>query len=87
MQSENKDMLGLAILVKDSNFISFGKTPNTGSEVLHTYTATMPISSKPAEFRFVSGWENSDLLFTKQESFQKYVENEAIKYGTSIIIK
>jgi len=84
LQSENKDMLGLAILVKSNNFSSFGKTPNAESEVLNTYTVSMPVS---AEFRFVSGWEKSDLLFTKEESFLKYLENESIKYGSTIIIK
>jgi hypothetical protein len=87
LQSENKDGLGLAVIVKNNQFGAFGKTPNAGSEVLNTYTVTMPLSAKPIEFRFVSGWEKSDLLFTRPESFQKYLESEAIKYGSNIVIR
>jgi hypothetical protein len=87
LQSENKDLLGLAVIAKNNQSPLFGTTSNTGSEVLNTYTVTMPITNAPTEFRFVSGWEKSDLLFTRQESFQKYLENEALKYGNSVIIK
>jgi hypothetical protein len=87
MQSENNDLLGMAVIVKDNQFTSFGKTPNAASEVLNTYTVSMPVSAEPTQFRFVAGWEKSDLLFTRQESFVKYLENEAMKYGNNIIIK
>jgi hypothetical protein len=87
LQSENNDLLGMAVIVKDNQFTSFGKTPNAESEVLNTYTVSMPVSAEPTQFRFVAGWEKSDLLFTRQESFVKYLENEALKYGNNIIIK
>jgi len=86
VQSENKDNLGLAVLVPTKNFTAFGTTPNSASDVLNTYTATMPLTSQPSEFRFVLGWERSDLLFTKEDSFRKFLETEAIKYGKAVII-
>jgi hypothetical protein len=85
-QSENKDKLGLAVMVRNSQFDSFGKTPNAGSEVLNTYTVTMPLSNTPAEFRFYSGWELSDLLFTHEDSFKTFLNNELLKYSKELII-
>lgn len=85
-QSENKDNLGLAVIVQNKNFLSFGTTPNTRSEVLNTYTVSLPVTSQPAEYRFYSGWERSDLLFTREENFRRYVENEAVKYGKPVVV-
>jgi len=86
LQSENKDLLGLAVMVKNDYSPVFGTTPAARSEVLNTYTVSMPVTSTPAEFRFVSAWERSDLLFTREESFRKYLENEALKYGRKVDI-
>ena len=84
LQSENKDNLGLAVIVKNTYSPTFGKTPNAGSEIVNTYTATMPLSNEPVKFRFYAGWEISDLLFTKIESFKQFLNNEAIEYGKSV---
>jgi hypothetical protein len=85
-QSENSDSLGLALLVKNNNFESFGATPNTGSDILNTYTVTIPLTSEPSQFRFFSCWEKSDLLFENEKSFRKYLEVEAIKYSKNLTI-
>ncbi|MDB5250473.1 MAG: hypothetical protein JWQ40_4867 [Segetibacter sp.] len=86
VQSENKDKLGLAVMVHSNQFAGFGKTPNSGSEILNTYTVSMPLSTRPSEFRFYSGWELSDLLFTNEDSFRKFLNNEAMKYSAPLVI-
>ncbi|MDB5190841.1 MAG: hypothetical protein JWQ96_404 [Segetibacter sp.] len=86
VQSENNDKLGMGILVRSNHFAAFGKTPNTASEVLNTYTVTMPLTTQPTEFRFYAGWELSDLLFIKEESFKMYLEYEAMKYAKPVIV-
>lgn len=87
LQSENKDKLGLALMVHNSQLSGFGRTPNLNSEVLNTYTASLPLSLTPSEFRFYAGWELSDLLFTNEDSFKKFLNNEAVKYSVPVIIK
>jgi hypothetical protein len=84
VQSENKDKLGLAIAVKNEQFTSFGKTPNEKSDVLNTYTVSLPVNRQPATFRFYAGWEMSDLLFVREESFRKFLNYEASKYSKAI---
>jgi hypothetical protein len=84
-QSENKDKLGMAIMVKNSDFTGFGKTPNAGSDVLNTYTVSMPLLPSPV-FRFYAGWEITDLLFAHEDSFKKYLNNEGVKYNQPILI-
>lgn len=85
-QSENKDKLGMSVIVRNNQFAGFGKTPNAGSDVLNTYTVTLPISAAPSEFRFYSGWELSDLLFTKEESFKIFLASEAVKYSQPLVL-
>lgn len=85
-QSENKDQLGLAIIVTTENFISFGAAPTSKSDVLDTYTVLMPVKPNATEFRFVAGWERSDLLFTREENFRRYLENEALKYSKKVLV-
>ncbi len=85
-QSENKDKLGMAVVVKDKDFISFGKAPGGSSDVMNTYTLQMPVSSLPVSFRFFAAWEMSDLLFTREENFKRYLEYEGLKFGSAIRI-
>lgn len=87
VQSENKDKLGMAVMVHNKQLPTFGRTPNQSSEVLNTYTASWPVSPTPSEFRFYAGWELSDLLFTNEDSFKKFLNNEAIKYSVPLVMK
>lgn len=82
-QSENKDQLGLAVLYKGK--ASFGKAPDTGSDVMNTFTITMP--SNNTVYRFYSCWEKSDPQFSSSTAFKKYLEAEATKMATPIIFK
>lgn len=86
-QSENNDKLGMAIMVHNNQFAAFGKTANSNSEVLNTYTATLSLAQQPATFRFYAGWEMSDLLFVREESFVQFLTTEANQYATPLLIK
>ena len=58
MQSENKNKLGMGIMVKKNNFNAFGVTPNAATEVQNTYTVALNAANdKPVSFRFYAGWE------------------------------
>jgi hypothetical protein len=88
-QSENKDNLGMAVLVDKKDLVSFGKTPNAQSEVLNTYTAKMklPSGEKGVNFRYYSCWERTDSRFATEDGFKKFLTTEADMYSSPIVIK
>lgn len=84
-QSESNDHLGMAVAVPATQWIDFGATPNSGSDVLNTYTALLR-AAQPAIFRFYAGWELSDLLFTDEDHFKVYLQHEATKWGVPVVV-
>jgi hypothetical protein len=59
IQSENKDGLGMALLVDKKNFGSFATAPKTGSGIVNTHLIKMPILKEGNEFKFLSMWSKS----------------------------
>jgi hypothetical protein len=87
-QSENKDNLGMAIVIKDNYAITFGETPNVATDVQNTYTIVTPISNnQPVSYRFYAGWEKSNPRFASVQGFKKYLQIEALKYANPLIRK
>ena len=87
-QSENKDHLGMALMVSKANFSGIAQTPNVGSEILNTYTLQMPIHVKAATtYRFYASWERSDSRFKTLETFKKYLTDEAALYNAALLIR
>jgi len=86
-QSENKDYLGLAILIPSNNFSFAGSAPNGNSEVLNTYIGAQNVKEgSPCVFRFVGGWEKSDFRFSELKLFKSFVDDEATKMGSELLI-
>jgi len=87
-QSENKDALGMAIVVPNNNLAFTGSTPNQASEILNTYISAQHInSSSPCRFRFYGGWEVTDPLFASASYFKTMLNNEVVKMDTPVIIQ
>ncbi|MET1054962.1 MAG: DUF4861 domain-containing protein [Pedobacter sp.] len=88
-QSENKDNLGMAVMLRKTDLLAFGQTPNQGSDVLNTYTVQMklPAAGQSTAFRFYSCWEHSDSGFATEGGFKKYLAKEARNYTSPIVIK
>lgn len=59
IQSENKDALGMALLVDKKNFEDFATAPKTGNGIVHTHLIKMPILQEGNEFKFLSIWSKS----------------------------
>jgi hypothetical protein len=80
VQSENKDKLGMAIVMPAAQVAGTATTPNANTDIQNTYImkAGIPIN-KPVIFRFYAGWEKSDRRFTSEEGFKQYLENEMKK--------
>lgn len=86
-QSENKDYLGMAILVPQQDFAFAGSTPNTGSDILNTYIVAQNIHpGKWCTYRFYAGWEKTDPAFASKNYFKEYLEKEMKKVGRSIVL-
>jgi hypothetical protein len=88
LQSENKDNLGLVVLTPSSKFSFAGSAPHTASEILDTYLAAQDVNEKePCVFRFAAAWEKSDIRFSKLNTSQNFIREEAKKMDTPISIK
>jgi hypothetical protein len=87
-QSENKDMLGMAILVGKNDFASFRSLPASGSEVTSTYTVSQYIhNDKPLYFRFYTGWEKTDPGFALPEYFVNMLKTDADKFSHPVRVQ
>lgn len=86
-QSENKDNLGLGILVFASSFYNFGHTFQTGNGVLNTYTVAMDCpNNKPDVYRYYVGWERTNDQFRTKDGFGKFMEKEVIKMKDKLLV-
>jgi hypothetical protein len=88
-QSENKDKLGMAVMLKKTDFIAFGQTPNAGSDILNTYTVKMklPPANQKVSFRFYAAWEHTDASFSSEAGFKRYLAQQGKVYNSPILIK
>jgi hypothetical protein len=75
LQSENKDKLGMAIVMQATPVTDTTAKPNT--DIQNTYfIKTNIINNKPVIFSFYAGWEKSDNRFTTEEGFRTFLLNE-----------
>lgn len=82
-QSENKDFLGMGIMVENKYQPQTGKTPNVASDILNTYTMAMNVkNNQPVVFRFYAAWEKTDPRFKNQKYFKTLLQSEAAKWNT-----
>lgn len=86
-QGENKDELGMAIMVSKNGFAGFGATPDAGSEILNTYTVAQKIQSSPLVYRFYAGWVQTDSRFADASFFESFLKQEAKKKAMPVIIE
>lgn len=81
-QSENKDILGMGLMVPAKDFAEFGKTPDTLSDITHTYTVAQHIQNdQPLTYRFYSGWEKTDERFADGTYFGSFLKEQARLFG------
>lgn len=79
-QSENKDKLGMAIVMPAAQAAGSAATPNANTDIQNTYIMKANITSnEPVMFRFYAGWEKTDSQFTSLEGFKKFIESEINK--------
>ncbi|MFT3947278.1 MAG: DUF4861 family protein [Agriterribacter sp.] len=94
-QSENHDNLGMAIVVPAKTFTTIDSLPKEiikgrlvyGPKIYDSYIIGQNISdSKPAFYRFYSGWEKSDSTFTTSQGFVSYITAQAKNFSSPVIV-
>jgi hypothetical protein len=75
-QSENKDNLGMALLVAKKQFNGLITTPNADTDIQNTYALDLSLGQQPVVFRFYAGWAPSDPKFAAEPAFKQYLETE-----------
>lgn len=84
-QSENKDNLGLAVLVDEKAFARADSVNRPNTDVNETYTIAQTIIAKqPLYYRFYVGWERTDKQFDSLNGFNSFLKHEAVKYSEPI---
>jgi len=84
VQSENKDKLGMAIVMPEKRVTGTAATPNANTDVQNTYIMKAAIKEgRPVIFRFYAGWEKSDTRFSSAESFQQFLQSECKRMTSS----
>ncbi|OQP66591.1 hypothetical protein A3860_12650 [Niastella vici] len=85
VQSENKDKLGMAVVMPAVQVAATATTPNANTDVQNTYVIKANITNaKPVVYRFYAGWEKSDTRFTTAEGFKQFLLSEINRMGASI---
>ena len=83
-QSENKDNLGMALLVPEAHSAGFGEAPKSGNGVTHTYLAYLLPDQGVYRFLFYAGWEGEHLSFADGQYFESQLEAEVEQWDQSI---
>lgn len=86
-QSENNDILGMALILNSKDSVKYYTTPKTGEGVINTFAVRLKaIDRHPVTYYFAAGWEGSDAKFKDQKYFTDMVTQEARKIGIPIRI-
>lgn len=95
-QSENRDNLGMAVMVPAKNFTNVDSLPQEivkgklvyQQKIYDSYIIGQTIADlKPALYRFYSGWEKSDNRFASKEGFHAYIAEQAKNFSEPVVVK
>jgi hypothetical protein len=86
-QSENNDLLGMAVLIPVGQKGQSGQTPNAGTDITQTYYMASPVGKEPFVFRFYAGWEQSAPSFKSIASFGAFLNEQARRWASPVMGK
>jgi hypothetical protein len=82
-QTENPDgeeLLGMAVLYRDQDYVVHGELPDKGADVVETYYVSLQATpGVPVLFAFASGWEVQSEAFKSRDGFLETLKNEGNK--------
>ncbi|MFZ5941697.1 MAG: DUF4861 family protein [Bacteroidota bacterium] len=77
-QAEDSTLLGMALMVSNSDLVNFGETPGTGEGITETYFVRLKITNtNPVSFRFYSFWERENPEWSDPSMIERELKNEA----------
>jgi hypothetical protein len=87
-QSENDDMLGMAVVGRVADFQGYGVATGTADdEASATNTLIMKVrDGQTNHYYFFAGWEKSNPEFSNQKGFAAYVQREADRFANALIV-
>lgn len=86
-QAFNFEVLGMAIMVPDKYFAGTTRVGPDAEGITNTIMVEMAIRDDlPVEYRFYSAWELSNSDFAQEQNFQKFLEEEAIKLNSPLVV-
>lgn len=87
-QSENKDVLGMAILLLKKDWLEFGVARNSDTDIRNTYLVKMRTENNQINrFRFYAAWEKSDSSLATLEGFESYLQQQLAEFQQPLIIR
>lgn len=87
LQSENKDQLGMAILLNKNELQEFSTAKNSNTDIRNTYLVKMKTSeTQQNRFRFYAVWEKSDPKLADAASFEAFLKDELRAFQQPLIV-
>jgi len=80
-QSENKDNLGLAVIIDKNAYDTFARVGNATGDIQNSYVIYQRWEqNKPNVYRFYAAWEKTDSLFAREKEFKEFLTNQVILF-------
>jgi hypothetical protein len=87
-QSENKDVLGMAILLLKKDWQEFGTARNSDTDIRNTYLVKMRTeNNQTSRFRFYAAWEKTDSSLATPSGFESYLQQQLTEFQQLLIIR
>lgn len=85
-QSENKDVLGMALLVSNKHFLNVSKAPTSGNGITNTELVYLNPQSNKYAYHFYAGWEMEETGFSSIEFFRNDIKKEMQEFSAELTI-
>lgn len=87
-QSENGDILGMAIVLPKAQFKGFSETPKTGEGIVSSYYGkAFTRLAKPITYYFFAAWEKSNPKFSANNYFLESVKMEMDEFDEPLELR
>lgn len=83
-QSENKDYLGMAVVIPDSSFDHFVNFDSLRTDVIHTSGVRLKDENI---YYFVAGWEKTDEALHEKKNFEQLIMNLGEEISSPVLVK
>lgn len=87
IQSENKDALGMALLIPEEYFLSVAKAPIVGEGITNSELVYLTPQSNAYVYHFYAGWGLENSEFSKVENFRNRLKQEMQEFSAKLSIR